>query len=151
MTLEQWLVEYGESHRNPINKRIHWMCVPAILFSLVGLLASLPMPVTGLGSWLNWGSLALALACLYYLKLSTLVCVGMVIASSLMVLGNLMLASHVPLAWASLAIFITAWIGQFVGHQIEGRKPAFFKDLQFLLIGPAWCLCYLYRSLGLRY
>ena len=31
-----------------------------------------------------------------------------------------------------------AWIGQFIGHKIEGAKPSFFEDLQFLLIGPAW-------------
>lgn len=151
MTLEQWLAEYGESHRNPINKRIHWICVPAIYFSLVGLLASLPMPVTGLSSWLNWGSLALVLACLYYLVLSRPVFIGMTLVSLLAVLGNHWLAAHASLWVVSLAIFVTAWIGQFIGHRIEGRKPAFFKDLQFLLIGPAWCLCFLYRHLGLRY
>ena len=44
-----------------------------------------------------------------------------------------------------------AWIGQFIGHKIEGEKPSFFEDLQFLLIGPAWLLGAIYQKLGIRY
>jgi uncharacterized membrane protein YGL010W len=51
----------------------------------------------------------------------------------------------------SLVIFVAAWIGQFIGHAIEGKRPSFFKDLQFLLIGPLWLLAAAYRRLGLRY
>lgn len=151
MTLQQWLDEYGESHRHPVNKRIHWVCVPAIVFSLVGLLASLPTPLQAFNGYAHWGSLALVLACLYYLVLSRSLFVGMLIVSALALVGNHWLGGIVPLWQASLVIFVTAWIGQFIGHHVEGRKPSFFRDLQFLLIGPAWCLCYLYRSWGLRY
>ena len=56
-----------------------------------------------------------------------------------------------PLWQSCLAIFVVAWIGQFVGHAVEGRRPSFFKDLQFLLIGPLWLLSFAYRRLGLRY
>ena len=56
-----------------------------------------------------------------------------------------------PLWQSCLAIFVVAWIGQFIGHAIEGRRPSFFKDLQFLLIGPIWLLAFVYRSIGLRY
>jgi uncharacterized membrane protein YGL010W len=45
-----------------------------------------------------------------------------------------------PLFYTSLLIFVVAWVGQFYGHHIEGKKPSFLKDLQFLLIGPAWVL-----------
>ncbi len=150
MTLNQWLDEYGQSHRHPLNKRIHWICVPAIVFSLVGLLASLPTPLRGFDGYLNWGSLALLLACLYYWMLSRSLFVGMLIVSTLTLIGNHWLGRLLPLWQASLAIFVIAWIGQFIGHHIEGRKPSFFRDLQFLLIGPAWCLCHVYRSWGLR-
>ena len=51
----------------------------------------------------------------------------------------------------SLMIFIVAWIGQFIGHKIEGKKPSFFQDLQFLLIGPAWLLSFIYDKLGIKY
>jgi len=55
------------------------------------------------------------------------------------------------LLYAAIAVFVVAWIGQFVGHKIEGRKPSFFTDLTYLLIGPAWVLAKLYRKLGLQY
>ena len=50
-----------------------------------------------------------------------------------------------------MAIFVLAWIGQFIGHKIEGEKPSFFEDLQFLLIGPDWLLGAIYQKLGIRY
>ena len=49
-----------------------------------------------------------------------------------------------------LSIFVIAWIGQFLGHKIEGKKPAFFKDLQFLLIGPLWLLSFIYNKLNIK-
>jgi len=55
------------------------------------------------------------------------------------------------LALVSLGIFVIAWIGQFIGHKIEGKKPSFLEDLQFLLIGPAWLLHFIYKKLGIVY
>ena len=49
------------------------------------------------------------------------------------------------------AVFIVAWIGQFIGHAIEGRKPSFFEDVKFLLVGPAWLLHFIYRRAGIPY
>ena len=51
----------------------------------------------------------------------------------------------------SLAIFVLAWIGQFIGHKIEGKKPSFLDDLRFLLIGPLFVLSFLYRRLNLAW
>ena len=54
-----------------------------------------------------------------------------------------------PSIWkSSLIIFTLAWIGQFIGHKIEGQKPSFFEDFKFLLIGPAWLLSFIYKKLG---
>ena len=54
-----------------------------------------------------------------------------------------------PSIWKlSMLIFILGWIGQFIGHKIEGQKPSFFEDIQFLLIGPAWLLSFIYKKLG---
>ena len=61
------------------------------------------------------------------------------------------MAAPLPLWMIALAVFIAAWMGQFVGHAVEGKRPAFFKDLQFLLIGPAWLMASVYRVLGLKY
>ncbi|HEX6929834.1 MAG TPA: Mpo1-like protein [Gammaproteobacteria bacterium] len=151
---DQWFLEYGESHRNPVNKALHWVCVPAIVFSLVGLLWSLPRPAVfaGLSPLLNWGTLFVAAAMVWYFVLSWPLALGMLVVSALVVWGNHALAQlATPLWQIALAIFVVAWIGQFIGHRIEGRKPSFFKDIQFLLIGPVWLLGFIYRKTGVRY
>jgi uncharacterized membrane protein YGL010W len=56
-----------------------------------------------------------------------------------------------PLWVISLIIFFVAWIGQFYGHKVEGKKPSFLKDIQFLLIGPAWLMHFIYKRLGIPY
>jgi uncharacterized membrane protein YGL010W len=111
-----------------------------------------PSAFGALSPWLNWATLFLLAAIVYYLSLSPRLALGMLIFSLLVVWLTLGLAALPGPLWAaSLAIFVGAWIGQFVGHRIEGRKPSFFKDLQFLLIGPLWLLAHLYRQVGLRY
>jgi uncharacterized membrane protein YGL010W len=153
-TMQQWLDEYGESHRHPHNKTIHWICVPAILFSLLGLLWLVPVPyfAATIGFWFNWATLLMALAIAYYLILSPALALGMAVIALVMFAAVRWLEVTVtfPLWMLFVGIFVIAWIGQFIGHEIEGKKPSFFKDLQFLLIGPAWLLADLYRQLGLR-
>jgi uncharacterized membrane protein YGL010W len=56
-----------------------------------------------------------------------------------------------PLWLTALVIFVIAWIGQFAGHALEGKRPSFFKDVQFLLIGPLWLVAAAYRRVGLPY
>ncbi|MCW8195207.1 DUF962 domain-containing protein [Proteobacteria bacterium 005FR1] len=139
-TLDQWLAEYGESHQNPQNKMIHWICVPVILWCVLALLW--PLQIAGL-DWLNGATLLIAISILFYLRLSLPLALGMVVISALSVwLIGAYLAADLPWPlWSfALALFVLAWIGQFVGHKIEGKKPSFFKDIQFLLIGPAWLL-----------
>jgi len=149
------LAEYGESHQNPTNKRVHWICVPLIMFSILGLLWSIPVPafLRATGPWVNWATLVMALAVLYYLRLSVRLAVGMVFIWAVMAIGLRVVESIAPLPlWAvCLLIFVFAWVGQFWGHKIEGKKPSFLKDLQFLLIGPIWLLHFLYERLGWRY
>ena len=50
------LSEYGESHQNPANKLVHWVCVPVIMFSLLGSLWAVPVPMAigRISPWLNW-------------------------------------------------------------------------------------------------
>ncbi len=150
----QWLDEYGESHRNPVNKRIHWICVPAIMVSLIAMLAAIPAPgfLKGTSVSLDWGTLLLLAGLVYYFFLSVRLALGMIVVAALVLAAvHGLRALPYPLWASSLSIFVIAWIGQFIGHKVEGKKPSFFKDLQFLLIGPLWLLAALYRALGLRY
>ncbi len=153
-TLHQWLDEYGDSHQNRTNKALHWVCVPVIVLCVFGLLASIPVPaaVSIIAPWFDWGIATAALATLYYLKLSPLLAVGAGVCFALLFLVLRGLEALPWPLWATCtALFVLAWIGQFIGHAIEGRRPSFFKDLQFLMIGPLWLLAFVYRGLGLRY
>lgn len=154
-TIDHLLSQYGESHQNSTNKIIHWFCVPLIMFSIVGLLMSLPFPVDK-GFLSNWGTIALFLALLYYLRLSFPLFFGFLLIAGALVLGNFAIwealgESNLYLLYTSLIVFIIAWIGQFYGHKIEGKKPSFLKDIQFLLIGPAWLLHFIYRRWNIPY
>ena len=149
------LNEYGESHQNQFNKKVHWVCVPLIMFSLFGLLMSVPFPGDK-GILMNWSTFFLGAALIYYMRLSFAMFLGFIVIGGLMLIGNWELfqmtgQSEGNLALVSLVIFAIAWVGQFYGHKIEGKKPSFLKDLQFLLIGPAWLLHFIYKRVGVPY
>lgn len=153
-TVEQWLAEYGDSHQHPTNKLLHWICVPIIVVSLIGLLWSLPTPRAfgEISPLLNWGTLLLAAGVLYYLALSWSLAVGMAVFVVVVIACVLWLERLPWPLWAlCLFLFVAAWIGQFIGHYLEGKRPSFFKDVQFLMIGPLWLMSFIYRRLGLRY
>jgi uncharacterized membrane protein YGL010W len=153
--IDRLLEEYGDSHENRLNKIIHWICVPVIVWTVVALIWSIPFPwKTGSGIVpVNWAVVALVLAQAYYFSLSRRLGMGLLLYN----LGMLWLtaiieqASPWPLWQVALAVFILAWIGQFIGHIFEGKRPSFFKDVQFLLIGPAWLMSFVYRKIGYGY
>jgi uncharacterized membrane protein YGL010W len=153
-SVENWLAEYGSSHANPVNKALHWVCVPLIVLAVLGLLWSLPMPaaLAARAPLLNWATLTMLAGLGYYALLSVRLALGMLAPLALAVLAlEALRRLPLPLWQTSLAIFVVAWVGQFIGHAIEGRRPSFFKDLQFLLIGPLWLLSFVFRRLRLGY
>ena len=135
------LAKYSESHLNHTNEIIHFVCVPAIVFSLLGLIWSL-QPLAALG--------VVLLSLAYYVRLSIPFAAGMLVMS-LAMLGVLSVLPPPSILPLSIAIFVLAWIGQFIGHKIECKKPSFFDDVRFLLIGPLFVLSFLYRKLKLAY
>jgi|SRR5450830_987836 len=139
--IDMLLTRYADSHRHPVNERIHCICVPAIVLALLGLLWAMT-PVLAM--------VVVVAALGYYLTLSPSFAVGMLIMAAAMLLV-LSLVPAVAVLPASAAIFVMAWIGQFIGHKIEGRKPSFFEDLRFLLIGPLFVLSVLYRRWHIGY
>lgn len=158
-TAEEWFSEYGESHQDPLNKLIHYICVPAIFFSIIGLLASIPtgnifafLPES-IAPYAHFGSILILVGLVFYLRMSISIFLGMIIISALVLWGNyqLAIANIWPLWLISLIIFAVSWVFQFIGHNHEGKKPSFFKDLQFLLVGPAWILGHVYRKIGIKY
>ncbi len=152
-TVNQWLEEYGESHQNETNKSIHWICVPAIFFSIVGLLYSIKLPWTINTHTVNIAMIAILLITVYYLRLSITLGIGMFIFGVVCLFIAHLIEKYVPVPlWlVCVIIFVLAWIGQFYGHHVEGKKPSFLKDLQFLLIGPMWLMSFIYKAIGIKY
>ena len=157
--IDRLLNEYGQSHQNDTNKLIHWICVPLIFFSIVGLIWSIPHQVLNdlipiePAAIVNWASLALFLVLIYYLSLSIPLFIGMlgVAIINIYICYIIDVRFDTPLWIISLIVFVLAWIGQFYGHKIEGKKPSFLKDIQFLLIGPAWLMHFILKKLGISY
>jgi len=150
-SIQQWLSEYGESHQNATNKTIHWICVPAIFFSVVGLLYSIKLPFALAGVPVNVAMIVMTLVVIYYFSLSRTLWIGMLLFGLLCLaicyyIERLGLA---PLWLVCVIVFVLAWIGQFYGHKVEGKKPSFLKDLQFLMIGPAWLMSFIYKKMGI--
>ena len=120
----------------------------------IGLLWSLPTPAAWreISPLLNWGSLFLAASVLYYMMISVSLALGMAFFVALVMLSIMGLQNLPwPLWSVCVALFVLAWIGQFIGHHYEGKRPSFFKDIQFLMIGPLWLLSFIYRKLRIPY
>jgi len=138
--VDELFARYGESHRHPTNEAIHWICVPLITWSVLAALwaASPVVAYVGIG-----------LAVAFYAWLSVRIAVGMLALFALMLYPLTLLGSKAFIV--AVAVFVLAWIGQFIGHAIEGRKPSFLEDVKFLLVGPAWLLHFIYRRAGIPY
>ena len=152
-SIQTWLDEYGVSHQNSTNKTIHWICVPLIFFSITGLFYSIELPFNiGGGMNFNLAIVMLAGVIAYYFFLSRTLWVGMLLFASIcMLLCYAIKQSGAPLWLVSVIVFVAAWAGQFYGHHVEGKKPSFIHDLQFLMIGPAWLMSFIYKRLGIAY
>ncbi|QXP64803.1 DUF962 domain-containing protein [Polaribacter sp. HaHaR_3_91] len=145
-TAKKYFDEYAVSHQNETNQAIHYICVPLIFFSVIGLLMSIP--TTFLENTLNlsnplienWAVIVGLVISIFYLRLGFWYFIEMSLIILITIAANFWLSNQVNLLFASLIIFILAWIGQFYGHKVEGAKPSFLKDLEFLLIGPLWVI-----------
>jgi uncharacterized membrane protein YGL010W len=138
--VDQLLAHYAESHRNPRNELIHYVAIPLIMLSLIGLLFAVH-------PWVAYGFVAASMV--YYARLSVVFLLVMALLSGIgLLLVHAMGARVLPI---SAAIFVAAWIAQFVGHKIEGRKPSFFEDLQYIWVGPLFVVSPLLSRLGIRW
>ncbi len=135
-TIKNMLDEYSESHQNRTNQTIHKFAVPAIMFSIIGLFACIPTP-SFLGDG-NWSMVFAGLSLVYYALLSKKYFLVMLPTVIFMYIGNMFISQNLDLLTFSIIVFLVSWAFQFWGHKLEGKKPSFFKDVFFLLIGPLW-------------
>jgi uncharacterized membrane protein YGL010W len=151
-TMQDWLDSYSQDHRNPTNQVFHWLCVPPIVWSVIALLWTIPVPASFARPG-AWSVLVMVLAFYWYWKRSHRLALGLLLAFAVLGLFTNLLYYRfgaTTLCYVAIAVFVVAWIGQFIGHQYEGRRPSFLTDLSYLLIGPAWLMAKLLRKLGFK-
>jgi uncharacterized membrane protein YGL010W len=150
--VDSYLDQYSADHRNATNQWIHLLCVPAIVWSVTAFFWTIPVP-----SFLEPGAacaFVMVAALAWYLRLSRKLFAGILVAFVLFGAIDWWIAQAFGmrvLLYGAIAVFVVAWIGQFIGHIYEGHRPSFFTDLVFLLVGPMWTLRKLYQRLGLGY
>jgi len=150
-TFNQWMTEYGVSHKNHTNQMIHKIAVPLIMLTVIGFLKCIPTPeVFSSVPHLNWATLFVAGCLVFYATLNMMMFIGMVILTAIMYGICLQLEAQGILLPFCIIVFVLAWIAQFYGHKVEGKKPSFLQDLVFLLIGPLWVLRFLFQKLGMN-
>ena len=151
--VDRWLGNYSEDHRNPTNILVHWICVPLILWTVIALLWVVPVPAI-IGRAGFWAGVAMFFALTFYMRLSRPLGFAMLIAFiALGVITEFLYRALGPmnLLWLAIGVFVLAWVAQFVGHKIEGKKPSFLTDVAYLLIGPAWIVAKIMRRAGIAY
>jgi uncharacterized membrane protein YGL010W len=150
--IERLINHYGESHQNKTNIWIHAIAVPSIYFVTIGLLWSIPMPEFIAHFKITWAHVLAVPTLYYYFKLSGPIGAAMTLLT-IVVFGGIKLLIYFGInVWQfSIALFVFMWILQFVGHKIEGKKPSFFEDLRYLLVGPAWWWVHWLKRMNISY
>lgn len=142
-TIESWLSEYGENHQHPTNKAAHFLSIPLIMMGMIGLIWSFSLSTL----WIAGFAYVLFMFVLSK-PMSIGICVLLLIEFAVVYWVDMRV--QIPLRIVSIVIFSVGWIIQFIGHTIEGRRPAFMSSLVFLLLGPAWTLAPIYRLLKIK-
>lgn len=151
--VDRFLGNYSEDHRNAINQRVHWICVPLIVWTVVAALWCIPVP-SHLARPGLWAGLALFGTMMFYLRLSRRLAYAMLAVFATLLAFTGWLHGQIgssALLWSAGTVFVLAWIGQFIGHLYEGRRPSFLTDLVYLLIGPLWLMSKVFRRAGWAY
>ena len=145
--LSHYIEEYSFSHQNKFNILIHKFCVPLIMFSLLGIMKAFPVPADW-PLWLDWSLIFIIFSFGYYSFLKN---IRVILALLLLIIPMIAILEFLRPKFfiLSVIIFVLAWIGQFIGHKIEGKKPSFFQDLFFLFIGPIWTMNKIMAQLGI--
>lgn len=158
--IDIYFEQYAEHHQNPTNKLFHWICVPLITFSISGLIWFIPFPYLNfLGQYngfINWFTIVMAIVVYYYLRLAPTLSYAMLFSfgvfSFIIVQLEYLEKAGGPAPWIiCIILFVLGWIGQFIGHKIEGKKPSFLTDIKFLLIGPIWLWHFIFKKVGIPY
>ena len=137
--LTRLLESYEKNHQNPINEAIHMIAIPLIMFSILGVTAAFDI-------FLEY--ILVGIAFLYYLKLSKTAALLMLVW--LLIYLGLVVLLKPYIIEISVLLFAFGWILQFLGHFIEGKRPSFFEDLRYFLIGPLFVVRKVISKFGIN-
>ncbi len=149
---EEWLRQYGRHHADGANHLLHRLMIPFFVTSVVGLLWAIPVPAAFREATpvLNWGTVFLMAAIVYYFILSISLAFGALPFLALVVWAVMWLDRLAYPLWMSCAaLLVTAWMGQRISHRGPGNRPSLIGDLQYVMLGPVWLIAALYRRLGI--
>lgn len=151
-SMRDWLESYSQDHQSPTNRLLHWFCVPLIVWSALALMWTIPVPASLLRPG-AWAVFAIVLAFAWYWKHSHRLGAALLVALAILALICAWVLDQLgprSMRWLAAGVFVAAWVGQFIGHLFEGRRPSFFTDLAYLLVGPAWLMDKLLNRIGLK-
>ena len=151
---DHWLTEYGQSHRDISNPALYWPSSLLLVFGVVGVFWSLPIPAefAAISPILNWGSTFLLAAVVYYFVISIALAIGMLpFILGVTALQMWLVNSPWPGHWVSVGLTVAALMGLFVGQFPRGSLRQLLNDTQLLMIGPVWMLSRLYKRLGIPF
>ena len=137
--LTRLLESYEKNHQNPINEAIHIIAIPLIMFSILGMTAAF-------GIFLEY--ILVGIVIFYYLKLSKIAALSMLVW--LLIYLGLVVLLKPYIIEISILLFAFGWILQFLGHFIEGKRPSFFEDLRYFLIGPLFVIQKVISKFGIK-
>ena len=151
---ERWLTDYGENHQDISFAGIYWIAVLTLVIGTVGMLWSLPVPYEfeKISPILNWGSTFLMAAVVYYFIISVSLAIGMLpFLLGIAGVQNWLTSSDYSALRVSIGLLVAGIIGLWMGHRNQGSLRPVLRDLQLMMIGPAWLLSVLYRRIGIPF
>ena len=151
---DEWLTDYGETHRDIQYAAVYWMSVPVLVVGMVGLLWSLPVPqeFLAISPVLNWGTAFLLATVVYYFIISMPLAIGMLPFLAGVIACQVWLEhSDYSAQQAAAGLTLASMVGLYLGRHAARGFKAVLEDVQLLMIGPIWILSQLYRKMGIRF
>lgn len=149
-----WLQQYEQTHQDMTYPTVYWAAVPMVVLGTVGILWTLPIPdeFFEISPLLNWGTVFLMATAVYYFIISVSLAIGMLpfLLGIAGIQSWLASSAFSPLR-VSIGLLVAGIIGLWMGHRNQGSLRPVLRDLQLMMIGPAWLLSVLYRRIGIPF
>ena len=147
---ERQMAMYTTYHRDHRNRLTHFFGIPAIIVSLLVVLALVRL---GPGSTISLAGLVAVAAWVLWIVLDRPIglAMGLFMIPSLALAEWIAATQATAIAWTVFAVlFVGGWVLQLWGHAYEGRRPALLSNLFQALIGPMFLMAEIFFALGLH-